>query len=104
MIRARIRKQFQPEHDSVGFFLDLDFQTSAGVTALFGPSGAGKSLTLDAIAGFVRPDEGRILLDDRILFDGGAGVHLSPQDRRCGYARTWNLRRNACRRGNAESG
>ncbi len=56
-----------------------------GITVLFGPSGAGKTLTLDSIAGFVRPDEGRILLDDQILFDGDAGVHLAPQARRCGY-------------------
>ena len=55
------------------------------MTVLFGPSGAGKTLTLDSIAGFVRPDEGRILLDDQILFDGAAGVHLAPRARRCGY-------------------
>ena len=42
-------------------------------------------MVLDAIAGFLRPDEGRILLDDAILFDGAAGVHLSPQARHCGY-------------------
>ena len=52
---------------------------------LFGPSGAGKTLTLDSIAGFVRPDEGRILLDDQILFDGASGVHLAPRARHCGY-------------------
>ena len=52
---------------------------------LFGPSGSGKTLMLDSIAGFVRPDEGRILLDDDILFDGAAGVHLAPQARNCGY-------------------
>jgi molybdate transport system ATP-binding protein len=85
MIQARIRKQFPAGRDSSGFSLDLEFETSPGVTVLFGPSGAGKTLTLDAIAGFVRPDEGRILLEDRILFDAGAGVHLSPRDRRCGY-------------------
>jgi molybdate transport system ATP-binding protein len=52
---------------------------------LFGPSGSGKTLTLDCIAGFVKPDEGRILLDDVILFDGAAGVNLAPQARYCGY-------------------
>ena len=44
--------------------------------ALLGPSGAGKTLTLDSIAGFVKPDAGRILLDDAILFDADAQVHL----------------------------
>src|SRR5580700_94655 len=85
MIQARIRKQYAPGPDSAGFSLDLEFQAAAGVTVLFGSSGAGKSLTLDSIAGFVRPDEGRILLDDQILFDGAAGVHIQPRARRCGY-------------------
>ncbi|HZT37477.1 MAG TPA: ATP-binding cassette domain-containing protein [Bryobacteraceae bacterium] len=85
MIEARIRKQFAAGRDSSGFSLHVEFETSAGVTVLFGPSGAGKTLTLDAIAGFVRPDEGRILLADRILFDAGAKVCLSPRHRRCGY-------------------
>ena len=85
MIQARIRKQFRAGAESAGFSLDLEFQAAAGITVLFGPSGAGKTLTLDSIAGFVRPDEGRILLDDEILFDGAAGVHLPPRARHCGY-------------------
>lgn len=85
MISARIRKAFATRNDSRPFTLDVEFETAAGVTVLFGPSGSGKTITLDAIAGFVRPDDGRILLDDAILFDGAAGVHLSPQQRQCGY-------------------
>jgi len=85
MIQARLCKTFPAHPDSTGFSLDLEFQASAGVTVLFGPSGSGKTLTLDCIAGFVRPDEGRILLDDEILFDGAAGVHRPPQERNCGY-------------------
>lgn len=85
MILARIRKRFPAGRDSAGFSLDISFQSSAGVTVLFGPSGAGKTLTLDCIAGFIRPEEGRILLDDEILFDAAAGVHLPPRVRRCGY-------------------
>jgi molybdate transport system ATP-binding protein len=85
MMQARIRKQFPPGQESAAFSLDVDFKAEAGITVLFGPSGAGKTLTLDSIAGFVRPDEGRILLDDQILFDGASGIHLSPQVRRCGY-------------------
>src|SRR5580698_3238686 len=85
MIQVRIRKAFAAGPDSGGFSLDLEFQAAAGVTVLFGPSGSGKTLTLDSIAGFVRPDEGRILLDDDILFDGAARVFLPPQERHCGY-------------------
>ena len=63
----------------------MEFQADTGVTVLFGPSGSGKTLTLDAIAGFVRPDAGRILLDDVILFDGVSGLHVAPRLRGCGY-------------------
>ena len=65
--------------------LDVDFAVEPGATAIFGPSGAGKSLLLEAIAGLVRPDSGRILLDDAILFDKTAEVHLAPQRRRAAF-------------------
>ena len=69
-----------------GFTLEIDCQVrGGGITVLFGPSGAGKSLTLDCIAGFVEPDTGRILLNDEILYDAGAGIHKPPQQRHCGY-------------------
>lgn len=85
MIEAKLKKRFAARPDSAPFSLDIEFQAAAGVTVLFGPSGAGKTLTLDAIAGFAKPDEGRILIDDVLLFDGAARVNLRPQDRRCSY-------------------
>src|ERR1700690_833373 len=85
MLHARLRKFFAPKPDSAGFTLDLEFSATAGVTVLFGPSGAGKTLVLDSVAGFVKPDEGRVLLDDEILFDAAAGVCMPPQKRNCGY-------------------
>lgn len=85
MIRGTILKNFAPGPESRGFGLNVEFQAAPGVTVLYGPSGSGKTLTLDSIAGFVSPDSGRILLDDRILFDGEAGVSLQPQQRSCGY-------------------
>jgi molybdate transport system ATP-binding protein len=84
MIEVRIAKRVAPP-DTPGFSVDIEFQASSGVTALFGTAGAGKTLTFDAIAGFARPDAGRIMLDDRILFDAAARVHLKPQQRNCGY-------------------
>src|SRR6202521_3903198 len=85
MLEARLRKTFPPRPDSAGFTLDLEFSATHGVTVLFGPSGAGKTLVLDAVAGFVKPEEGRILLDNDILYDGATGVYLAPQKRNCGY-------------------
>jgi molybdate transport system ATP-binding protein len=42
-------------------------------------------LTLNCLAGFTRPDQGRILVNDEIYFDAGSRIHLPPQRRRCGY-------------------
>ena len=84
MIDARIHKSFPGGLDSAPFELDVDLKSGAGVTVLFGPSGAGKTLTLNCIAGFVRPEEGRILVNDKLLFDAGAGVNLPPRQRGCG--------------------
>ncbi len=85
MIQAAFSKRFPPASDSAGFYLEVEFEASRGVTVLLGPSGAGKTLTLDAIGGFVAPGSGRILLDGRILFDAQAPVNLAPQERACGY-------------------
>src|SRR5579862_5063600 len=85
MLRAAITKRFPAGPESAGFTLDVRLEAAAGVSVLYGPSGSGKTLTLDTIAGFVVPDSGRILLNDRILFDSGAPVHLPPRRRNCGY-------------------
>jgi molybdate transport system ATP-binding protein len=84
-LEVRVSKLLPKSYDSAGFSLDIEFSADPGITVLFGPSGAGKTLTLDLIAGFARPDSGRILLDDVLLFDAAAKVHLKPQDRDCGY-------------------
>jgi molybdate transport system ATP-binding protein len=67
------------------FTLDVAWSAGDGVAVLFGPSGAGKTLTLQCLAGLIRPDAGRIVVDDRVLFDSAAGVDLPPQHRRVGY-------------------
>ena len=67
------------------FTLDVDFTAENGVTSLLGASGCGKSMTLKCIAGIEKPDEGRIELDSRVLFDSEAGINLPPQKRRVGY-------------------
>lgn len=67
------------------FELAVRFATDAPFAALYGPSGAGKSLTLQAIAGLLKPTAGRILLDGRTLFDAERGIDLSPPERRIGY-------------------
>jgi molybdate transport system ATP-binding protein len=67
------------------FTLDVSFTASAQRMVLFGPSGAGKSLTLQAIAGLLRPDEGTITLHGDALFDSARGIDQKPQTRRLAY-------------------
>ncbi len=68
------------------FSLDVTFSAAAqGVTALFGRSGAGKSATLGAVAGALRPDRGRIVLGERVLFDSTLGLDLAMERRAIGW-------------------
>src|SRR5262245_52331917 len=62
-----------------------DFKAPDGLTALFGPSGAGKTTTLDAVAGLLRPERGRIVVEGTVLFDSERGIDLAPEVRACGY-------------------
>lgn len=67
------------------FELSVRFATSARRVVIHGPSGAGKSLTLQAIAGLLTPDRGRITLHGQCLFDSESGIELSPRKREVGY-------------------
>src|ERR1700731_902606 len=56
------------------FNLEMAFRNDDGITALFGHSGSGKSLTLNLIAGLMRPDRGTITLHGRVLVDRARGT------------------------------
>jgi molybdate transport system ATP-binding protein len=67
------------------FTLRVDFAWENGILVVFGPSGAGKTTFLDCLAGLQRPDEGRIDLGGRVLFDSRQRINIPPQNRRIGY-------------------
>ena len=67
-----------------GFTLCANFTAGNTSTALLGASGCGKSMTLRCIAGIVKPDRGRIVLDGRVLFDSTQHIDLPPQQRGVG--------------------
>ena len=67
-----------------GFTLRSDLTAGNTATAILGASGCGKSMTLRCIAGIVKPDKGRILLDGRVLFDSEQHIDLPPQQRGVG--------------------
>ena len=72
-------------HRLGGFALDARFAAEGGVTALFGRSGAGKTSLVNAIAGLIRPERGRVEIDGEALLDTARGVFVPKHKRRVGY-------------------
>ena len=66
------------------FHLNVKFEAGDETLALLGASGCGKSMTLKCIAGIEKPDRGRIVVDDVVLFDSEKKIDLTPQQRRTG--------------------
>ena len=67
------------------FELRVRFTTQAQRSVIYGPSGAGKSLTLQALAGLMKPDRGRIAFGTELLFDSAAGIDIPARHRGFGY-------------------
>ncbi len=64
------------------FDLEVAFQAEDEVFGLLGASGCGKSLTMRCVAGIETPDEGRIVVNDRVFFDSAAKVNLKTRERK----------------------
>ena len=68
------------------FRIDAKFSCeTSGIVAFFGRSGAGKTTLINMLAGLLRPDAGRIVVDGTVLFDSERGLDLTPERRRLGY-------------------
>jgi molybdate transport system ATP-binding protein len=78
-VRKRLR------HGPSVFQLDVAFHSDQRHLVLLGPSGSGKTQTLRAVAGISRPDDGRVAVHGRLLFDSERRVNLPPRRRELGY-------------------
>ncbi len=67
------------------FDLKVAFTSDEQPLGLLGGSGAGKSMILRCLAGIETPTNGRIVLNDRVLFDSEQGINLPSRDRRIGF-------------------
>jgi len=76
MIIVNVKKRFS------GLEMDAAWRAGREVTVLFGPSGSGKTTLLRMIAGLEQPDEGKITVGGRILFD--EKINLKPEVRQVG--------------------
>lgn len=79
MLEVRVKKSLP------GFHLDVAFSVDQEILAILGPSGSGKTMTLQCIAGLVRPDEGYIKLNDKVLLDSSCKTCLPPRTRKVGF-------------------
>jgi len=67
------------------FEIKVAFESKDSVTALFGSSGSGKTSIVNMVAGLIKPDRGRITLDDTVLFDSTTRMNVPMHRRRIGY-------------------
>src|SRR3954467_3345664 len=73
-------------HHRLGAFaLDAAFASEGGLTALFGRSGSGKTSLVNIIAGLIRPERGRVVVNRETLTDTERGLFVPPKKRRVGY-------------------
>ncbi len=66
------------------FTLGVEFAAVDRPLSILGASGAGKTMLLRCIAGLEKPERGRIVLNDRVLFDSDSGVDLPARERAVG--------------------
>ncbi len=73
------------KHSLADLDIDIHFGSEARCVALFGDSGAGKTTILNAIAGLLEPQQGRIVLDGQVLFDSASDTNVAVAAREVGY-------------------
>ena len=83
--RGSVSVRVAIRHRVGAFSLDLAFEAPGGITALFGRSGSGKTTIVNAVAGLLAPERGRVVVDGAVLLDTEAGVDVPAHRRRVGY-------------------
>ena len=73
------------EKNLKSFKLQVDFTADENTLGVLGASGSGKSMTLSCIAGLEKPSRGRIVLNERVLFDAKRKINLPSRKRRIGF-------------------
>ena len=76
--------EFEAFIDRGGFRLGCRFESDSQALALFGRSGAGKSTVLAIMAGLLKPDRGRVVVDGEVLLDVERGRFVPAHRRRIG--------------------
>ena len=67
------------------FNLDVSMESKGGIIGFLGASGSGKSMTLKCIAGLEKPSKGKIVINDKVLFDSEEKINVKTRDRKVGF-------------------
>ena len=67
------------------FNLDVSMESKGGIIGFLGASGSGKSMTLKCIAGLEKPSKGKIVINDKVLFDSQEKINIKTRDRKVGF-------------------
>lgn len=67
------------------FDLDVSMKIEGGIIGFLGASGSGKSMTLKCIAGLERPNNGKIIVNNKVIFDSENKIDIKTKDRKIGF-------------------
>ena len=67
------------------FTLDVEYSMENELLVIEGSSGAGKTTILNCLAGIMKPDDGNITVDGRVLFSHTDKVNIAAEKRNIGY-------------------
>lgn len=65
------------------FSVDVEYSFDKGVLVIQGESGAGKTTVLNCISGLKQPDEGKVIIEEQLVFDGKTNIPV--RNRQVGY-------------------
>lgn len=83
MIHLAIQKQLNTSNGLLNLNLDIHIKKGEFVT-IYGVSGVGKTSTFRILSGLLKPDKGRITVDNVLWDDCATKKHLKPQARNIG--------------------
>lgn len=84
MIDFALQKKLNTADGDMQLQISLQIESGSFVS-LYGSSGAGKTSVLRMLAGFMKPDNGKIIMNDVVWFDKNQKRNIDAQQRKIGF-------------------